>query len=130
MANTDYIDFILEKLSPLEVVSTKRMFGGNVIHMAGKVLGFVFDGEFFFEPGPTIDRLMPDAERKELFPGSKLFVMLDESISSTRLCELALACYDDFPVSKPRKKKGVPKERENEREKEIEKRFPFAKHLK
>lgn len=126
---SEYIDFILDKLSSQETVSAKRMFGGHVIHMAGKVLGFVFGDEFFFEPGPTIDRLMPDAERKELFPGSKLFVMIDESVSAELLCHLAQACYDDFPMSKPRKRKGESVSADHARDLELEKRFPFSKHL-
>ncbi|MBQ0093459.1 MAG: hypothetical protein KBS36_02305 [Bacteroidales bacterium] len=112
----DYLDFIMEKFRSLDVVSARKMFGGYVLHMAGKVLGFIFEETFLWEPGPTIDRLMPDAPRRELFPGSKLFVVIDDSIGAQRLCSLARACYDDFPISKPRKKK-----------KEAENRFPFAK---
>ena len=135
MDNGDYKDFILGKFSGLDVISAKKMFGGYVFHMAGKVLGFVFDGEFLFEPGPTIDRLLPDAVRKELFPGSKLFVVIDESIDSHSFCRLAEACYDDLPVSKPRKKRGDPSGRqsssaERQRREEIEKRFPFAKNFR
>lgn len=121
----EYAEFILEKFSGLEVVSAKRMFGGYVLHMAGKVLGFIFDGEFLFEPGPTADRLLPDAERKELFPGSKLFVVIDDSMSPSRLCELARACYDDFPIPKPRRKKG-----DTAKKKGSERKFSFAKHIK
>lgn len=114
------MEWIMEKFSPLDSISSKKMFGGYVIHMAGKVLGFVFENEFLFEPGPAIDRILPDAPRKELFPGSKLFVVIDESISSTSLCQLACECYDDMPVSKPRKKKK--KELPNEE-------FPFAESV-
>ena len=122
---SDYIDFIMEKLAPLGegVVSARKMFGGHVIHMAGKVLGFVFDDTFLFEPGPEADRLLPEAPRAELFPGSKLFVVIDESMGSPRLCELALACYDDFPLPKPRKKKS-------QKEKAPAGNFPFAKQFK
>ena len=119
----EYLDFILRKFSSLDVVSARKMFGGYVLHMAGKVLGFVFDDCFLFEPGPTIDRLLPDAQRKELFPGSKLFVVIDDSIGDRRLCQLAEACYEDFPLPKPRKRK---KKREEPQE---DKRFPFAKHV-
>lgn len=112
----EYLDFIMEKFRSLDVVSARKMFGGYVLHMAGKVLGFIFEETFLWEPGPTIDRLMPDAPRRELFPGSKLFVVIDDSIGAQRLCSLARACYDDFLISKPRKKK-----------KEAENRFPFAK---
>lgn len=112
----EYLDFIMEKFRSLDVVSARKMFGGYVLHMAGKVLGFIFEETFLWEPGPTIDRLMPDAPRRELFPGSKLFVVIDDSIGAQQLCSLARACYDDFPISKPRKEK-----------KEAENRFPFAK---
>jgi len=105
--SSEYIDFILEKLAALEDVTARKMFGGYVLHMAGKVLGFVFDDTFLFEPGPTVDKLLPDAPRRELFPGSKLFVVIDESMGPRQLCELASACYEDFPLPKPRKKVKV-----------------------
>ena len=66
----------------------------------------------------------------ELFPGSKLFVVIDETMSAGDLCSLAYACYDDMPISKPRRKKGVNAASEEKRQAEIEKMFPFAKHLR
>lgn len=121
----------MEKFSAMrDVVSAKRMFGGYVIHYAGKVLGFIFEGEFLFEPGPTIDKLLPDAERKELFPGSKLFVIIDDSTSAMKLCGIAESCYDDLPISKPRKKKGAPSAKEKENAADIAQRFPFTKFMK
>jgi len=105
--SSEYMDFILDKFAALEVVTARKMFGGYVLHMAGKVLGFVFDDTFLFEPGPTVDKLLPDAPRQELFPGSKLFVVIDESMSPHQLCELASACYEDLPLPKPRKKRKL-----------------------
>ncbi len=122
----EYLDFIMEKFRSLDVVSARKMFGGYVLHMAGKVLGFIFEDTFLWEPGPAVDRLLPDAPRRELFPGSKLFVVIDDSIGAQRLCSLARSCYDDFPISKPRKKKKATG-REEERRKDVEDRFPFAK---
>jgi len=128
--SSEYLDFILDKFSALQVVSARKMFGGYVLHMAGKVLGFVFDDSFLFEPGPTIDKLLPEAPRQELFPGSKLFVIIDDSMSAPRLCELAQACYEDLPIPKARKKKSGTAKDEKQRRKEIETRFPFAKNIK
>lgn len=125
--NDDYKDFILDKFSSIETVSAKKMFGGYVLHMAGRVMGFIFSGEFLFEPGPTVDEMLPEAPRKELFPGSKLFAVIDESMSSQRLCALARACYEDFPISKPRKrKKNLPEQSR----KDIEEQFSFAKRFR
>lgn len=119
----EYADFILSKFSRLEVVTIKPMMGEYVIHMAGKVLGFLGDEQLLLEPGPTIDRLLPDVERRELFPGSKLFPIIPDGISAGELCNIAEAIYDDLPVSKPRKRK------KQQKESEVEKRFPFAKHI-
>lgn len=119
----EYADFILSKFSRLEVVTIKPMMGEYVIHMAGKVLGFLGDEQLLLEPGPTIDRLLPDVERRELFPGSKLFPIIPDGMSAGELCNIAEAIYDDLPVSKPRKRK------KQQKDSEVEKRFPFAKHI-
>lgn len=103
----EYAEYIREKFSRLEdIVTVRPMMGGYVIHMAGKVLGFIGDDQLLLEPGPSIEKLLPEAERKELFPGSKLMFVVDDSINEHRLCEIAYAIYDDLPVSKPRKRKN------------------------
>jgi len=99
------------------------MMGEFVIHMAGKVLGFIADEQLLFEPGPTIDRLLPNAEKRELFPGSKLFVIIPDEMSTEQLCETAIAIYDDLPVSKPRKGKKKSADKPSGH-------FSFEKHIK
>ena len=122
----EYADFIFQKFARLEGTVTMRpMMGEYVIHMAGKVLGFLGDDQLMFQPGPTIAQLLPDAEKRELFPGSKLMYIIDDSISPYRLCEIAEAIYDDLPVSKPRKS-----DKKKKKDEEIDERFPFAKHIK
>lgn len=122
----EYADFIREKFSRLDVVTIRPMMGEYVIHMAGKVLGFIGDEQLMLEPGPTIDRLFPDAERRELFPGSKLFPIIPDGMSAGELCGIAEAIYDDLPVSKPRK----PKARRTSPAADDDPEFPFAKHIK
>ena len=118
----EYAEFIMDKFSRLETVSIRPMMGEYVIHMAGKVLGFIGDEQLLLEPGPTIDRILPDAEKRELFPGSKLFPIIPDGMSAGELCGIAEAIYDDLPVSKPRKSR-------KRKEEETDKRFPFAKHI-
>lgn len=128
-SSKEYADFILQKFSRMEgAVTIRPMMGEYVIHMAGKVLGFIGDEQLLLEPGPTIGQLLPEAERRELFPGSKLMYVIDDSISPIRLCEIAEAIYDDLPISKPRKRdKKKPDAQKNDGQDE---RFPFAKHIK
>lgn len=122
----EYAEFILAKFDRLDgAVSIRPMMGEYVIHMAGKVLGFIADEQLLLQPGPVISELLPDAEKRELFPGSKLFYIVDDGISDYRLCELARSVYDDLPISKPRKKKGAKEEKPAETD-----RFSFARHIK
>lgn len=122
-SSKEYADFIRERFLSLDVVTVKPMMGEYVIHMAGKVLGFIGDNQLMLEPGPTIDRLMPDSDKRELFPGSKLFPIIPDDMPSGRLCAIAEAVYDDLPVSKPRKsRKAKPSL-------DVEERFPFSKHI-
>lgn len=76
----EYADFIRDKFARLDVVTVRPMMGEYVIHMAGKVLGFIGDEQLMLEPGPTIDRLLPNAEKRELFPGSKLFPIIPDGM--------------------------------------------------
>lgn len=131
-SSREYADFVRSRFERLsDVVTVRPMMGGFVIHMAGKVLGFIGDDRLLLEPGPTIAKLLPDAEKVELFPGSKEFFVIDDSVSSARLCEVASAIYDDLPVSKAgkrfaRSRKSAGSLTDNE----ILKRFPFSKHIK
>lgn len=122
-SSAEYVDFIRAKFESLDVVTIRPMMGEYVIHMAGKVLGFISDEQLLFEPGPTIDRLLPDAERRELFPGSKLFPIIPDGMSPGQLCSLAEAIYDDLPVSKSRSKKTKCSKCT------VIERFPFAKRF-
>ena len=124
-SSKEYVDFIRDKFARLDVVTIKPMMGEYVIHMAGKVLGFIGDEQLLLEPGPTIDRLLPDVEKRELFPGSKLFPIIPDDISPAKLCSIAEAIYDDLPISKPRKSK----KQKEQKEQKFEDRFPFAKFI-
>lgn len=123
----EYAEFIRAKFARLDVVTIKPMMGEYVIHMAGKVLGFIGDEQLMLEPGPTIDRLLPEAEKRELFPGSKLFPIIPDGMSSGELCGIAEAIYDDLPLSKPRKPKKAKTAKTAETS--VTDRFPFAKNI-
>lgn len=134
----EYADFVLDKFRKLDgVVTVRPMMGEYVIHMAGRVLGFLADEQLLLEPGPTIAGLLPDAERRELFPGSKLMYVVDDGIAASRLCFIAEAIYDDLPISKPRKsdrRKAAAAAGSDgttgSAASEEDLRFPFAKHVR
>lgn len=108
-ATEGYASYIMMQLRALEGVTIRKMMGGHVLHLRGRVLGFIFGESLILEDGPTIRRLLPDAERAPLFPGSKDFIIFPDPSNSHLLCSVCEAIYDDLPIPKPRKgRKGNP----------------------
>ncbi len=101
--------FILGQLKPLgDDVTIRKMMGEYILHYRSRVLGFISNDVLILEDGPTIQRLLPDAERVPLFPGSKDFVVFPDPGNSRLLCEVVMGIYEDLPVPKPRKSKRKP----------------------
>lgn len=102
----DYASFVADQLAGLAGLTMKRMFGGYVLHLRGRVLGFLFDDEFYLEPGPAAFRLLPAAERRPLFPGSKEFIIFPDVDNALLMREVAEAVWEDLPLPKPRRSTG------------------------
>ncbi len=107
MASSEEAKFFIQgQLRPLgEYVTVRKMMGEYILHYRSRVLGFISNDVLILEDGPTIQRLLPDAERVPLFPGSKDFIVFPDPGNSRLLCEVVMAIYDDLPVPKPRKSK-------------------------
>ncbi len=105
MASSEDAKFFIQgQLRPLgEDVTVRKMMGEYILHYRSRVLGFISNDVLILEDGPTIQRLLPDAERVPLFPGSKNFVIFPDPGNSRLLCEIVMAIYEDLPVPKPRK---------------------------
>ncbi len=112
MASSEVAKFFVQgQLRPLgEDVTVRKMMGEYILHYRSRVLGFISNDVLILEDGPTIQRLLPDAERVPLFPGSKDFVVFPDPGNSRLLCEVVTAIYEDLPVPKPRKSKRKPSE--------------------
>ncbi len=107
MASSEEAKFFIQgQLRPLgDDVTIRKMMGEYILHYRSRVLGFISNDVLILEDGPTIQRLLPDAERVPLFPGSKDFVVFPDPGNSRLLCEVVMAIYEDLPVPKPRKSK-------------------------
>ncbi len=108
MASSEEAKFFIQgQLRPLgEDVTIRKMMGEYILHYRSRVLGFISNDILILEDGPTIQRLLPDAERVPLFPGSKDFIVFPDPGNSRLLCEVVMAIYEDLPVPKPRKSKS------------------------
>ena len=104
----DYALFVENLFRGVDGFSMKRMFGEYGIYLQGRVLGFLCDEQILLQDTPTARKLLPNAERKELFPGSKLFIIFSDEGNHHLLQSVAQVMWEELPVPKPRKgRKGV-----------------------
>ena len=82
MASTKaFLDYVLERLSPLDGVASRPMMGEYVIYHRGKVVGGVYDDRFLLKPTKNALRLMREAgapvETDLPYPGAKPMLVAD-----------------------------------------------------
>lgn len=100
-----YAQFVENQFSGLDGFSMRRMFGEYAIYLQGRVLGFLADDQILLQDTPASRRLLPDAERRELFPGSKLFVVFADEGNAHLLKSVSQAMWEELPLPKPRRSK-------------------------
>jgi len=102
----EYALFVENQFRGLDGFSMKRMFGEYGIYLQGRILGFLADEQILLQDTPTARKLLPDAERRELFPGSKLFIIFPDEGNSHLLKSVSQAMWEELPIPKPRKSKN------------------------
>ena len=101
----DYINFIMEQLSALDGVETRRMMGEYIIYFRGKIAAYVCDDRLLVKPVPAAEKYILDAKREPPYAGVKDMLLVEEVDNREYLEGLFEAIYDELPAPKPKKKK-------------------------
>jgi DNA transformation protein len=101
------IDFLLDQLSKLGGVSTKKMFGEYCLYLSGKPVGLVCDDQLFLKPTKVGAKLIAKVVEASPYPGAKphLLITADQWEDSEWLRELVRATDRELPMPKPKVKK-------------------------
>ena len=103
MASTkEYLTFILEQLSGLEVTS-RAMMGEYVLYYRGKVFGGIYDNRLLVKPTLSACALLPDAPRELPYAGAKEMLLVEEPEDREFLAQLLSAMEPELPAPKKRK---------------------------
>ena len=82
MASTkEYADFILEQLSELDEIASRRMMGEYIIYFRGKIIGGIYDNRFLVKPTKSAREKMPDTSFELPYEGAKEMLLVDNSLS-------------------------------------------------
>ncbi len=83
-----YLLFILDQLSELDGVSSRKMMGEYLLYIRGKLVGGIYDDRLLVKPTPAALSLMPDAAREIPYPGAKEMLLVEEVDDRDFLCRL------------------------------------------
>ena len=74
----DYCDFVLDQLSLLPDISSRKMMGEYVFYYKGKVFGGIYDNRFLVKPVETAKKMMPGAPMEIPYPGGKKMLLVED----------------------------------------------------
>ena len=103
-SSKQYLEFILEQLSELEVVSARAMMGEYILYYNGKIVGGVYDDRLLVKPVQSARTLMPDASLELPYEGAKEMLLVDNVDDRAFLTDLFRAMAEELPMQKPKKK--------------------------
>jgi DNA transformation protein len=94
---------LLDALSDLPGLSSRRMFGEYALYLGPKVVAFVCDDVLFVKPTPGALAVVPDPVMAPAYPGSKNYISLEGALDDPDLVMAALrAVGQDTPEPKPK----------------------------
>ena len=95
-----YLDFIMEQLSELEEISSRKMMGEYIIYYRGKIIGGIYDDRFLVKDTESAREMIPDAVRELPYDGAKEMLLVRNLKDRNYLRRLAEAMYEDLPAPK------------------------------
>lgn len=102
------IDFILDRLSGLEGVRVRKMFGEHALYFDDKVVGLVCDDNLFVKITEPGQEYVGDKYQKgRAYPNAKPSMLIDGDLIEDRvwITELIRLTAKALPRPKPKKKK-------------------------
>lgn len=102
----DYLDFILEQLSPLEEVTHRAMMGEYILYYRGRIAAYLCDDRLLAKPVAAARALLPQAPMEPPYPGAKDMLVVEDVDNSAFLTELFETMYPQLPPPKAKAAKG------------------------
>jgi len=101
----EFHDYVVECLSKVGDLTTKKMMGEYCIYYKGKLIGDLCDNCLLVKQTDTSNRLLKNCKLEYPYEGSKTLLYVVEKFEDTDLMrELLNGLYRELPEPKKRKK--------------------------
>lgn len=99
------MDFLLDQLSGMHSLTTKRMFGEYCVYVLGKPIGFVSDDQLHLKMTKAGRSMAPEAEEGFPYPDAKPHLLITADLWDDRdwLIDLIRVTAEELPSPKIRR---------------------------
>lgn len=104
-SSKEYLDYIMDGLSLLPGVASKKMMGEFILYYKGRIIGGIYDDRFLVKPVAAAKKLLPNACEELPYEGAKPMLLVDNTDDRDFLFELITEMYPELPEPKKRKNK-------------------------
>lgn len=102
-----YLEFVLEQLSGLEGITSRKMMGEYILYHHGKIAAYVCDDRLLVKILPSTAAMLPDAPKEPPYEGAKEMLLVENVDDRKFLKELFERMYPELPEVKKRSGKQV-----------------------
>lgn len=101
-----FMDYVLDQLSGLEEITSRKMMGEYIVYYRGKIVALVCGNRCLLKETETSRRMLPGCALEPPYDGAKPMLLLGGELEDRALLEALLpAMFEELPYPKPGRRK-------------------------
>jgi len=106
-SDLDFVEFVVDHIQDVGVVSYRKMFGEYAVYCEGKVVALICDNRLLVKPTEAGRAFIGDVVEDLPYPGARPAFLIEEQIEDTEwLSELVRVTERELPMPRPKKKRS------------------------
>ncbi|MBQ9281482.1 MAG: TfoX/Sxy family protein [Treponema sp.] len=95
-SSREYFDFIIDQLSLVDGITSRKMMGEYILYCDGKIFGGIYDDRFLVKPTKSALAKMPEAKRELPYDGAKEMLLVEDVENRDFLRDLVSSILSDL----------------------------------
>lgn len=95
-SSREYFDFIIDQLSLVDGITSRKMMGEYILYCDGKIFGGIYDDRFLVKPTKSALAKMPEAKRELPYDGAKEMLLVADVENREFLRDLVSSILSDL----------------------------------
>ena len=101
-----FVDFIMDQLSAIKGISSRKMFGEYAVYVHAKVVALICDNALYVKPTKAGRQFIGTPVEAPAYPGAKPSFLVQDAVEDREwLNKLFALTYAELPEPKPKLKK-------------------------